>query len=110
MPYESDEDTFLLAGEVRKHAKGSVLDMGTGTGILALEAARKARSVLATDIDSSGFPKKHPKTVKFITSDLFSSIPPQKFDTIIFNPPYLPQDKGIEEEINAAMAEEPAPK
>ena len=35
--------------------------------------------------------------IKLIISDLFSKIKKQKFDTIIFNPPYLPQDRGIKD-------------
>ena len=94
--YEPSEDSYLLAGCVKNYAFGSVLDMGTGSGILAKTASesKKVSIVIAADINPAA--KKHLGKMKFVQSDLFSKIT-GKFDTIIFNPPYLPQDKGIED-------------
>ena len=52
--YEPQEDSFLLQKQVKKYAKGIVLDMGTGSGILAVEAAKsqKVVKVYAVDIDN----------------------------------------------------------
>ncbi len=96
--YTPAEDSYLLAEEVKRRAKGRVLDMGTGSGILAETAlkGRKVKSVTASDINKD-CKKNLNRRIKFIHSNLFSRIPRQKFDTIIFNPPYLPQDKGIED-------------
>lgn len=96
--YEPAEDSCLLAEAVSKHAKGKVLDMGTGSGILAEAAlkSRRVKSVTATDINKECAGKISSK-IKFIHSNLFSRIPKQKFDTIAFNPPYLPQDRGIDD-------------
>jgi release factor glutamine methyltransferase len=83
---------------VRKLAKGRVLDVGTGSGIQALSAER-AESVLGVDIDEDVIARcKRLETgrVRFAVSDLFSNVS-GKFDTIIFNAPYLPSDKGIED-------------
>ncbi|MBI4158955.1 methyltransferase [Candidatus Woesearchaeota archaeon] len=98
--YEPDEDSFLLVKQVKKLAKGKkILDMGTGFGILA-ETALKfgAKDVLAVDIDKEviGFVKS--KGIKAKVSDLFSKID-EKFDLIIFNPPYLPEDEQEDKEI-----------
>jgi len=96
--YEPQEDSYLLEESVKKYAKGSVLDMGTGSGIQAETALKKKRvtKVTVTDINKS-CSKLLPSKIKFIHSNLFNNVPLQKFDTIIFNPPYLPQDKGIED-------------
>lgn len=94
--YNPAEDSYLLANAVKKHAKGKVLDIGTGSGIQA-EAALKSRRVVAVtaaDINKS-CGKNLSAKIKFIHGDLFSRIPKQKFDTIIFNPPYLPRDLGV---------------
>ncbi|MFH0898193.1 MAG: HemK2/MTQ2 family protein methyltransferase, partial [bacterium] len=97
MIYQPREDSFLMQKYVRKYAKGLVLEIGTGSGILALESAKKpnVKKVLAVDIQKSVIChcKKNIKNKKitFQTSDLFSKIK-TKFDTIIFNPPYLPED------------------
>ena len=50
--YHPKEDSFLLEKFVSL-AKGKVLDIGTGAGILAATAAKnsKVKSVIAVDID-----------------------------------------------------------
>jgi len=49
--YEPAEDTFLLAENLKVEPEDFVLDMGTGCGILAVLAAKKARKVVAVDIN-----------------------------------------------------------
>ncbi|KAA0006187.1 MAG: methyltransferase [Thermoplasmata archaeon] len=73
-----------------------VLDMGTGSGVLAIEAAKKASVVFAADISKEAIKIARENAelnginnIEFIQSDLFSSLPHIKFDIILFNPPYL---------------------
>jgi len=104
--YEPCEDSKLIKKHIKDYAFGNVLDMGTGSGILAIEAKKYADNVIAVDIDSDVIKKlkiqlKDHK-IKFIQSDLFDCFKKdnnliKKFDLIVFNPPYLPQDKGIED-------------
>ncbi|MBR9683538.1 methyltransferase [Candidatus Woesearchaeota archaeon] len=103
--YQPAEDSELLRKQVKQHSEGKVLDMGTGSGIQAIEASKKKRvtAVLAVDINPKAveeltkrIKKEKIKKIKIQQSDLFSKIK-GKFDTIVFNPPYLPQDKGIED-------------
>jgi len=115
--YEPREDSHLLAKFVKKYAKGVCLDVGTGTGIQAKAAALKGDFVIAVDINPKAL--EHCNSVinsnKILTlhSNLFSFFEKKyvmvkgslfkglkdiegkfnSFDTIIFNPPYLPQDK-----------------
>jgi len=105
-PYEPREDSTLLERYVREYAKGTVLDMGTGSGIQAITAAHsdKAKSILATDIQKStiDYCKKNIKNKKinFIVSDLFKNnkiFTNRKFDIIIFNPPYLPEELKVKD-------------
>jgi len=97
--YYPREDSYLLEKHVKRLAYNSVLDMGTGTGIQALAAAssKKVKKVLAVDINKEAiaYCKKNAKHKKitYRVSDLFAKVPKKKFDTIIFNPPYLPQEK-----------------
>src|SRR3989344_4358048 len=106
--YEPREDSFLILHQIRRFAKGNVLDMGTGSGILAIEAAKYADRVIAADInkDALEFAKEQARAngvinTKFVLSDLFSYFEqhPVKFDLIIFNPPYLPEDVNEEDDI-----------
>ena len=97
--YEPREDSQLLSDAVRRFCNGKVLDVGTGTGMqaqVALETGR-ATGITAVDVNPAcgESVKKINGRIKFIRSDLFAGLPAQKFDTIIFNPPYLPQDRGI---------------
>lgn len=95
--YEPREDSALLKKYVRRYAAGKVLDVGTGSGIQAIAAAegKNTSSVLAVDIQEGvvGCCKRRIKSrkIRFMQSDLFSKVK-EKFDTILFNPPYLPED------------------
>ncbi|HLD88970.1 MAG TPA: HemK2/MTQ2 family protein methyltransferase [Candidatus Nanoarchaeia archaeon] len=101
--YQPAEDSFLLQEQVRlfwkKRRIRKAIDMGTGTGIQAIEASKFSGEVLAVDINEGALniarkniEKKAIKNIKLIKSNLFGRIPKQKFDLIIFNPPYLPEE------------------
>jgi len=98
MIYEPREDSYLLEKAVKKLAFGSVLDIGTGSGIQAKAAAKKknVKSVLAVDVQKKVVDhckKIKNKKISCKQSDLFSKVSGQ-FDTIIFNAPYLPEKVG----------------
>ncbi|MBI2671921.1 DUF2431 domain-containing protein [Candidatus Woesearchaeota archaeon] len=93
MVYEPSDDSFLIQEFVRKYAKGKVLDIGTGSGILAKTALEKTKDVLAVDIDEESVEHCKKLGINTVKSDLFENVK-GKFDLIIFNPPYLPDDKN----------------
>src|SRR3989344_1509405 len=92
MIYEPQEDSFLLFKYVKKYASGKVLDLGSGSGIQAESALMKTKDVLAVDINKEAVKLLKKKNIKAEYSDLFLNIK-EKFDLIIFNPPYLPEEK-----------------
>lgn len=91
--YEPREDSQLLAKWVAKLSRGDVLDMGCGTAYQAQAAkkSKKIRSILC--VDRNPLAVRHAKKLGFkaIQSDLFVGVK-ETYDTIIFNPPYLPAD------------------
>lgn len=95
--YDAAEDSELLARAVREHARGSVLDLGTGSGILADTAHEIGLEVTAVDIDPAVVAKLQSKPYAVLLSDRFSALAGKKFDTIICNPPYLPNDAAGDE-------------
>ena len=97
MIYEPGEDSFLLSKYVAKFARGKVLDIGSGSGIQAEAASNSAENVLAADIDKESVEFIRKKGIKAKVSDLFSKID-GKFDLIIFNPPYLPDEESEDNE------------
>lgn len=75
-----------------------VLDVGTGSGILAIVAADKARKVVALDINAEAVAcarvnaqlNKVDAKVEACQSDLFSALKnDERFNVILFNPPYF---------------------
>ena len=104
MIYEPREDSFLMEKAVKKYAYGKVLDMGTGSGIQAIAAAKnkKVRSVIAVDINKEAVmdtlqnAMKEGIPISVQQSNLFENLD-EKFDTIIFNPPYLPSDPKLKD-------------
>jgi HemK-related putative methylase len=78
-------------------ADAEVLDMGTGSGVCAVFAARHARRVVAVDINPvaarcAGINARlnhleHRIEVRH--GDLFAPVAGERFDLILFNPPFL---------------------
>jgi ribosomal protein L3 glutamine methyltransferase len=78
----------------------SVLELGTGSGCIALAIAvhNPGAQVLAVDIDPEALRVAQinlqkfalQQRVKFLLSDWFAGIEAQSFDLIISNPPYVP--------------------
>jgi HemK-related putative methylase len=101
--YFPDEDSYLLEKEIKSHVSDlkskniTVLDMGSGTGIQAkacISSGIKRSNILCVDIDKRTIAYLKKEKLKAIKSNLFSKIKKgQKFNLIIFNAPYLPEDK-----------------
>ncbi len=100
MVYTPREDSFLLQKVVKQLPlrNKKVMDMGTGTGIIAITARQKQARVTAVDIDKEALKSIKDRSIKKIHSDLFNSIPKQRFHYIFFNAPYLPRGRSIDED------------
>jgi len=93
--YEPREDSFLLADSLKNLQGKKVLEIGSGSGLQSIVAAKQGAIVTAVDINSLAVKctkhnaEKNNVQINCFQSDLFSHIK-EKFDIIIFNPPYLP--------------------
>lgn len=100
--YRAQSDTEMLAEtvRVRGHASGcTVLDIGTGSGAVALAAARAgARSVDAVDMSWRSVAttwvncRLRAARVSVHRGDLFAPVAGRRFDLIVANPPYVPAE------------------
>jgi release factor glutamine methyltransferase len=76
----------------------SLLELGAGSGLIAMTAARQGAIVTATDINPIAiqFLEKNSRqnglNIRIILSDLFNDIPLEAFDLIAINPPYYKED------------------
>ncbi len=100
--YEPAEDSFLFAENLPVKDFCRVADVGTGCGILSIVAAKRAREIVAIDINPYAVccARQNAKLnnminrIIFIQGDLLSSIDQTvKFDLILFNAPYLPTER-----------------
>lgn len=99
------QDTEILLENIFKNfpdkeASLKILDIGTGSGCIAVSLAKHYQNAFITAIDISDgallVAEKNCKfhnvanQIKLINSNLFENLTPQKFDIIVSNPPYIP--------------------
>ena len=99
--YEPAEDTFQLLEAIKIKQGETVLEIGTGCGIIALECARQGSDVISTDLNlhAVNLARRNVErnshmlkgNVEVRSGDIFSALQnDERFDVVIFNPPYLP--------------------
>jgi release factor glutamine methyltransferase len=86
--------------KIAHHQACNILDLGTGTGAIALAIAseRPDANIIATDISEQTLNvakdnahHNHIHNVSFLASNWFEDVPAQPFDLIVSNPPYIPK-------------------
>jgi release factor glutamine methyltransferase len=92
-------DSYMLAEELKRERLGpgvAVLDLCTGSGLLAVVAARRGAESVAVDVSRRAVISARLNAalngvrVTALRGDLFEPVADRRFDVIVSNPPYLP--------------------
>ncbi len=96
--YAPSEDTFLLADCIEHYSGRRALEIGVGSGLLLTILAKNYAYVAGSDIDLKVLQHCRQQTPSekelLVCSDAGSAFGNSKFDLIVSNPPYLPNDDG----------------
>jgi release factor glutamine methyltransferase len=87
----------------------TILDIGTGSGILAVTLALEipAAAITAVDLspDALVIARQNAETlnaaqqIRFLKSDLFSALEQEQYDCIVSNPPYVASSEPLEPQV-----------
>ena len=110
--YTPAEDSYLLADNLLIKENQSVLEIGTGSGIVAMYASKLTDRITVTDINfdacrlaEMNFNENNIENIEILWGNLFEPVKNRKFDVILFNTPYLPteDDEVLQDTINYAF-------
>lgn len=94
--YKPSMDTHMLIDVVRSLRPGRLLDVGTGSGLMAIHAAREGHEVVATDINPFAVRLARDNAadagvrIEVVQASLMAPFDVRAFDVVTVNLPYLP--------------------
>ncbi len=98
--YDPAEDTLLLLDALEdQELRGKrCLDVGTGSGVIAIRLAKECEFTVAVDLLEAPalLAKENSKIngvyLEVVQGDVLTAFREGSFDVVTFNPPYLPED------------------
>jgi release factor glutamine methyltransferase len=104
-----DTEVLVSEGVKRAPAAGSILDIGSGSGCVAIALAKALPRVEICSVDISpealavarDNAQRNQVTVQFFEGSLFVPFAGRRFDMILSNPPYIPAAElaGLQQEV-----------
>jgi release factor glutamine methyltransferase len=94
---------FLQSAELKDR---TILELGSGTGLMSVYCSKRGAHVTASDINPIAVTNtrqnclSNSAKVHVVQSDLFMSLNPEEFEMILVNPPYYP--KKVTEDVEHA--------
>ena len=104
--------SYLLALIEQRTGTVSVIDLGAGSGALAIALTTESDQVRVIAVENSGDAIKwlHKNVAKFapemrvVEADVKDALPGVKADFVIANPPYIPSDEELPEDVKREPA------
>tara|TARA_Y100000780_G_scaffold231688_1_gene258117 strand:+ start:2696 stop:3247 length:552 start_codon:yes stop_codon:yes gene_type:complete len=112
--YGPAEDSWLMV-DYLPELKGTILEIGCGTGIISIHLAHKGAQVTAIDLNPKAVKatqfnsKNNGVEIEILEGNMFTPVENRKFRTIICNPPYLPPSEQEYEDSELVLAVEGGP-
>jgi release factor glutamine methyltransferase len=104
--YQPEADTYLLLDAARAEVRPGerVLEVGTGSGLIAAAMQDAGARTVATDINPHAATGARKADVAIVRCNLLDAVS-GPFDLILFNPPYLPTepDERIDDWLEYAL-------
>ena len=98
--YVPSDDSLLLLNSIKNYKGESALEIGCGEGITLSCLRKRFKMIVGTDINLNAITKikkemkKKDQNIVLLCCDAANGLD-HKFDLIISNPPYLPDEKEI---------------
>lgn len=102
--YVPSDDTFLLADCIKQYRGRWALEIGVGSGVLLNLLEKNFANVAGSDIDLRALKHCRGRSGAMLACCDAASVFAGRFDLIVSNPPYLPDDEVRDKAVHGGPA------